>query len=82
MVSRANFLAPDNSFWLVWHLTLALAKKLIKGLRLTNNFNEVLNNTFPITNPVHGAKFTFGTRKLVPLTLDFNTPVSLFDELK
>ena len=51
MVSRAIFLVPDNSCWLVWHLKLVLAKELIKGLCLNNNFNDVLNNKFPITNP-------------------------------
>ena len=26
------FLVPDNTCWLVWHLTLVLAKELIEGL--------------------------------------------------
>ena len=32
VVLRANFLVPDNSCLLVWHLTLALAKELTKDL--------------------------------------------------
>ena len=71
MVSRAIFLVPDNS---CWHSVVFIKLHVIL-------FNEVLNNKFPKTNPVVisknqscGAKFTFGTRKLVPLSLDFNTP--------
>ena len=33
---KSNFWVPDNLCWLVWHLTLKLAKQLNKGLRLTS----------------------------------------------